>query len=86
MFSAVQFVSTFAALAAVQAAVAEPFVWKHGSRVIGRLSLPASFAAETYNYREGIVTTLRYTNGAFIILQGEKRASRIEHAPAGGED
>ena len=53
----------------MQAAVAEPFVWRYGSRIIGRLSVPAGFAAETYDYREGIVTTLRYTGGALIILQ-----------------
>jgi hypothetical protein len=69
MFSAIQFLSTFAALAAVQAAVAEPFVWRYGGYVIGRLSVPAGFTAETYNYREGIVTTLCYTDGASIILQ-----------------
>jgi hypothetical protein len=69
MFSTVQFLSTFAALVAVQAALAEPFVWRYGGYVIGRLSVPNGFAAETHNYREGIVTRLRYADGAFIFLQ-----------------
>jgi hypothetical protein len=47
----------------------ETFVWSHGTQVIGRLSVPAKFRVEVYDYREGLVTTLHYQNGAYIILQ-----------------
>jgi hypothetical protein len=47
----------------------EEFVWAHGNRLIGRLNVPKGFTAYTYDYREGIVTTLHYGDGSFIILQ-----------------
>jgi hypothetical protein len=57
------------ALAVAKIASGEEFVWAHGTRLIGRLNVPRGFTAETYDYREGIVTTLRYGDGSFIILQ-----------------
>jgi hypothetical protein len=51
------------------ASAAEDFVWTYGGRLIGHLAVPKGFHAETYNYREGIVTTLRYDDGSFIMLQ-----------------
>jgi hypothetical protein len=50
-------------------ASAEEFVWSHNGRLIGRLNVPKGIAAETYDYREGIVTTLHYGDGSFIVLQ-----------------
>ena len=47
----------------------ETFVWRHGNQIIGRLSVPKGPAVEVYDYREGIVTTLRYQDGASIVLQ-----------------
>lgn len=57
-------IAVFVALSLSQAAPPAEFVWKYGRQFIGRLSVPAGFAVETYNYREGIVP-----DGAFIILQ-----------------
>lgn len=48
---------------------AQTFIWKHGSQIIGRLSVPPGAAVEVYDYREGFVTTLRYRDGASIVLQ-----------------
>jgi hypothetical protein len=47
----------------------QTFIWKHGNQIIGRLSVPPGAAVEVYDYREGIVTTLRYRDGASIVLQ-----------------
>jgi hypothetical protein len=58
-----------AAFVAMQAAAGEEFVWQYSGHIIGRLTVPAGFAVETYNYREGIVTTLRYADGASVVLQ-----------------
>ncbi len=33
------------------------------------MTVPTGFAIETYDYREGMVTTIRYTDGASIVLQ-----------------
>jgi hypothetical protein len=52
-----------------QGSSTEEFVWKYGGNLIGRLNVPAGFKIETYDYREGIVTTLRYNDGANITLQ-----------------
>ena len=41
-------------------------VWQSPHRA---LTVPRGFAADTYNYREGIVITLRYPDGAKILLQ-----------------
>jgi hypothetical protein len=54
---------------ATQTAPAEEFIWQYAGRVIGRLTVPAGFVVDTYNYREGIVTTLRYDDGAYLVLQ-----------------
>jgi hypothetical protein len=69
MFIAVRIASSLAAFLVAQAAPAEEFVWQYHRQTIGRLSVPAGFAMETYDYREGIVTTLRYSDGASIVLQ-----------------
>ena len=57
------------AFGVAQIASGEQFVWAHGDRLIGRLNVPKGFMTETYDYREGIVTTLRYADGSFIVLQ-----------------
>ena len=63
-------IATFALVhAARPATTTEEFAWKYGGRLIGRLTVPKGFVVETYNYREGIVTTLRYPDGAHILLQ-----------------
>lgn len=52
-----------------QQASADEFLWKVHGNPIGRLDVPPGFKAETYDYREGVVTTLRYEDGASITLQ-----------------
>jgi hypothetical protein len=53
-----------------QAASGKEFVWQYGGHTIGRrLTVPTGFAIQTYDYREGIVTTLRYADEASIVLQ-----------------
>ena len=47
-----------AALLTIQAAAGEELFWQYGGHTIGHLTIPTGFAIETYNYREGIVTTL----------------------------
>jgi len=69
MICSVRIIASVATLIVVQAAATEEFVWKYGGRLIGHLHVPTSFTVETYNYREGIVTTLRYVDGAYIVLQ-----------------
>ncbi|HVP45398.1 MAG TPA: hypothetical protein VMT32_02400 [Bryobacteraceae bacterium] len=66
---AVKAIALLIALATVPAAPAEEFVWQYRGRVIGRLSVPPGFTSKTLDYIEGIVTTLRYADGAFINLQ-----------------
>jgi hypothetical protein len=53
----------------VHIASAEEFAWAYGGHLIGRLTVPKGFRVETYDYREGIVTTLRYGDASFIVLQ-----------------
>jgi hypothetical protein len=60
---------TMAALFAEPQSATEAFVWKHHNQIIGRLSVPRGPAVEVYDYREGVVTTLRYRDGASIALQ-----------------
>jgi hypothetical protein len=48
---------------------AETFVWRRGNQIIGRLSVPKGKRVEVYDYLEGVVTTLRYQDGAYIMLQ-----------------
>lgn len=62
-------VAASALVAETPQSTTETFVWKHGSQVIGRLSVPKGSTVEVYDYREGIVTTLHYKNGAYIVLQ-----------------
>lgn len=52
-----------------QQVATESFVWRQGRQIIGRLTVPKGFRLEVYDYREGTVTTLRYKNGAYIVLQ-----------------
>lgn len=47
----------------------QTFIWKHGDQIIGRLSVPLGPAVKVYDYREGIVATLRYRDGASNVLQ-----------------
>jgi hypothetical protein len=61
--------AVFILVLAVQGAPAEEFVWQHAGHTHGRLTVPSGFTVETHNYFEGIVTTLRYSDGAYIILQ-----------------
>jgi len=64
------YVRVLAAIVVLTEAIhAADFVWKHGTIRIGRLNVPAGFKVETYDYREGIVTTLQYEDGSHITLQ-----------------
>jgi hypothetical protein len=36
---------------------------------LGVLDVPIGFSADTWNYKEGIVTTLSYKDGSSIVLQ-----------------
>jgi len=47
----------------------EKFVWRYGGHELGTLAVPRGFTAETENYREGIVTRLRYPDGSCFVLQ-----------------
>jgi len=47
----------------------EKFVWRYGARELGTLDVPSGFTADTENYREGIVTRLRYADGSCVLLQ-----------------
>ncbi len=69
MTRAVPIIATFAALFAPQATPGNEFVWQNRDHIIGRLTVPTGFAIETDDYREGTVTTLRYADGATIVLQ-----------------
>src|SRR5258708_7071930 len=68
MARAGRIIAAFSALLAMQAAPREEFVWQSGGHTIGRLNSPTGFAIETDNYRERIVTTLRYTDGGIHRL------------------
>jgi hypothetical protein len=70
----------FAIVAQTPQSTTETFVWKMRGQIIGRLSVPKGPVdlkdktprlgrVEVYDYREGIVTTLRYQDGASIVLQ-----------------
>jgi len=69
MLPGIRTVAVFAALVAAQAASTQEFVWRIGPRVIGRLKVPTGFQLELRSYREGILTTLRYPDGAYLVLQ-----------------
>jgi hypothetical protein len=45
------------------------FTWRWGPSVLGELDVPSGFTADTWNYREGILTTLKYRDGSSIVLQ-----------------
>jgi protein TonB len=60
--------ATAAFILAARGAHSEDFVWRYG-RIIGLLTVPPEFSADTYNYKEGIVTTLHYSDGSKILLQ-----------------
>ena len=45
------------------------FVWIYGNSDLGTLRVPTGFRAETENYREGIVTRLRYPDGSYLMFQ-----------------
>jgi hypothetical protein len=47
----------------------ETFTWRYGASVLGEIDVPAGFTADTWNYTEGIVTTLKYADGSSILLQ-----------------
>jgi hypothetical protein len=47
----------------------EKFVWRYGARELGTFYVPTGFTAETENYREGIVTHLRYPDGSCLVVQ-----------------
>src|SRR5580698_3978505 len=47
----------------------ERFVWQYGTHELGTLDVPSGFTADTENYREGIVTRLRYPDGSCLVLQ-----------------
>jgi hypothetical protein len=61
--------ATPAAVTLVRDARGEQFVWKCRGYLIGRLNVPGGFAVEVYDYREGVVTTLHYADGSFVVLQ-----------------
>jgi len=65
--SCVQIAAAIVAL--TQVTHAAEFLWQHGAIRLGRLSVPAGFKVENYDYREGVVTTLRYKDGSRITLQ-----------------
>jgi hypothetical protein len=69
MPSSVRVVAAIALVGLIQVTAAADFVWKHGGVRIGRLSVPAGFKIEIHDYREGVVTTLRYEDGSRITLQ-----------------
>jgi hypothetical protein len=45
------------------------YEWNYNGDVHGRLWVPNGYKAETENYREGIVTHLRYPDSSCIVLQ-----------------
>jgi hypothetical protein len=45
------------------------FTWSWGTSVLGELEVPSGFTADTWNYKEGILTTLKYRDGSSIVLQ-----------------
>jgi hypothetical protein len=48
---------------------AEKFVWRYGGHELGTLDVAPGFTADSENYREGIVTRLRYPDGSCFVLQ-----------------
>ncbi len=45
------------------------FSWRWGTTALGEIDVPAGFTPDTWNYREGILTTLKYRDGSSIVLQ-----------------
>src|SRR5271166_3730008 len=52
-----------------QSTPTEKFVWRYGTHEFGTIEVPTGFTPETENYREGIVTRLRYHDGSCFVLQ-----------------
>jgi len=46
-----------------------PYTWEYGATVHGIIQVPPGYKAETENYREGIITYLRYPDSSYIVLQ-----------------
>jgi len=46
-----------------------PYSWEYQGVVHGTIQVPPGFKAETNNYREGIITHLRYPDSSYIVLQ-----------------
>lgn len=44
------------------------FTWKWHTTIFTTLQVPAGYKEETENYKEGIITYLRYADGSYIIL------------------
>src|SRR5579883_733976 len=45
------------------------FTWVYNGAIYGTMKAPLGYTAETVNYKEGIVTRLRYKDGSEIVLQ-----------------
>src|SRR5262249_45633647 len=45
------------------------YSWSHEGALHGTIQAPPAFKAETQNYREGIITYLRYPDSSYIVLQ-----------------
>jgi len=69
MLCSVRIIVASMALVVLLGSQGPEFIWTHGGQTIGRLKAPQGYSSETYNYREGIVTKLRYADGSYIILQ-----------------
>ena len=62
-------IAAFIALVAVQGAQHPKFVWTYRGKILGSMQAPPGYSSETDNYVEGIVTTLHYRDGSYIIMQ-----------------
>jgi hypothetical protein len=45
------------------------YTWEYKGEIHGTILIPPGFEAETQNYREGIITYLRYADSSCIVLQ-----------------
>jgi len=45
------------------------YSWTYGGAVHGTIQVPPGYIAETKNYKEGIITYLRYSDSSYIVLQ-----------------
>ncbi len=46
-----------------------PYSWEYKATVHGTIQVPPGYKAETENYKEGIITYLRYPDSSYIVLQ-----------------